>query len=142
MRAINIPRVRNDLQYKNGNTKDGMLIDKKTFFSFIKGLIEDYAVQDKWNIKLSVHDLPWDIQHQFLKQYLFYEGYLDYYEEICSNPHRINAAIQEELEQLYFWLEVVLDIEQKRLHQEYMDYDDLIVAYHNDGDPFITRKYY
>jgi hypothetical protein len=142
MRAINIPRVRNDLQYKNGNTKDGMAIDKKTFFTFIKGLIDDYGTQDKWKLSLSVHELPWDMQHQLLKQYLFYEGHLDYYEEICSNPHRITAAIQEELEQLYYWLEVVLNIEQKRLHQEYMDYNDLILAHHGDGDPFITKRYY
>lgn len=82
---------------------------KKIFKAFVRELIVDNAEEVDGTYQIDLSDLSHPEQKEYLKQWLFFEGYLETWEEIVNNPATYNAHLEENKESLNYWLNEFAD---------------------------------
>lgn len=136
----NIHQHCNDMQYYD-NAKDGVSMNKRIFVSFVKEIIKEYGDINDNNVSISLSSLPFHIQKEYLKQWMFFEGYIEYYQEIFLDQHKIEAAIEEEKENLNFWLKEYSNEIAEEFFDYYVHENNLCVHHHRDnGEAYLIRR--
>ena len=139
MRANNIQQHCNDVQYHD-NTKDGISMNERTFILFVKSIIKEYGEIDGNSIYISLDFLPPILQQEYLKQWMFFEGYIEYYQEIFSDPIKIHSAIQENKDDLNYWLKQYSDEIAQEFFEAHVYDNDLRVCHYIDNNEFYLAR--
>ena len=117
MNNRNIHPYCNDSQYQTTRISRMTLdeINEKSKFkdrifrAFVKELIGDNAEEVDGTYQIDLSDLSSAEQKEYLKQYLFFEGDIEAWEEIVVNPDLYVAYLEEYKESLNFWLNEYAD---------------------------------
>jgi hypothetical protein len=140
MEERTIHYICNDVQYYD-RTKDGISMNERSFINFIKELIRDYGNKIGNNIFISLQDIPYTLQQQYLKQFYFFENQLERYQEIFNNPHLVRQAIEEDCHELEYWLTQYVEEVEQEIFESYLEENHLRVSHHLDnGEPYPIRR--
>lgn len=140
MNARTIQQSCNDMQYRD-NTKDGVSMNERTFIAFVKGLIREYAEKAGQSLFISIDSLPFTVQQEYLKQWYFFEGYMEEYQAIFNNPQKIKAAIQAERDELNHWLSFYTEEVEQENMSNFMEEHGLVgIQCWDNGETIIVRR--
>lgn len=115
MRAQTLHQYGNDLQYA---PKDGDKMDERIFDHFVKELIREYGKYDRdGTCTLYVDQLPQKLQIVYLKQYSFYLGEIEHWEEIMGD----NTLIEEYLKENVKFMDKRLAEKGEEVYHEFME---------------------
>jgi len=140
MQARTIQQICNDWQYID-STKDGVSMNERSFIAFVKSLVKEYGEYKNGCIFITLDDLPSHLQQEYLKQYYFFEGYIEEYQSIFSRPSQVKEAIEEERANLNFWLkEYVRELEEE-FQTGFIEAHNLVVhQYKDNGERYLARR--
>lgn len=142
MNRSTITHCVNDLQYTD-KSKDGLSMQERLFSQYVKALIEEYGEWDRnWqSLYMSLDHLPLHIKRDYFKQYMFFNGEVSHYQEICGNNDLIDELIECDKTELEHWLKHYANIIENNAHESFLSDNDLMTSYHRDnGEAYLTRR--
>lgn len=140
MNICNIQQYLNDKQYTD-NVKDGVSMNERSFIRFVKDIIEEYGEWKEYSLFIDLSYLPFRMKKELLKQWMFFEGYIEYYEEIFSNTYLIESEIEENKSELEFWIENYRKEIEQDSFDSFLSDNDLVTYRHSDnGENMIIRR--